>query len=506
MHPGNRLPSVSMTVVLIGFLFLVGYLNTTDSAKRNTVNQQSSQTAGTLAVTAAANKNLPLYTATEENTGTSSLFSADIKPVMKSVSVANNNSDRYNHSQKPATRKPVQLTAGNTMVTVTNITAEEVPTNTDNNTASVPHNNAALLAPNNVNTFNEAATTTAFNTVKEEILSSVENTSLPVEQGAGKEVFTEALSASTLTDLQPVEQPAAAAAADIAGTKAGKPASQESKQSTTLSVSNQNQVTLVDKAWMEDFALHNKPAAKKWAGKLSLQAYITPSVVYRRIKNNAVDKQLAGTNSNFNNFNADDVVKHKPSFGAEAGVSLQYDIWERIRIKAGAQFNYTRYNVFAYETNHPVAATLTMNADDNILTYEVFRTSNYTNIYGHYSNKLHNETYQLSIPVGVDYKLANISDKVSWYAGGTLQPTIILFAKSFVLSTDRRSYVSDPTLLNRFNMNAAFETYFSFKKCGYTLQLGPQYRTQLFSTNTKMYTLEERLQNFGIKMGITKRF
>lgn len=506
MHPGNRLPSVSMTVVLIGFLFLVGYLNTTDSAKKNTVTQQSSQTSGTLAVTTvASDKNIPLYTATEENTdGISPRFSADITPVIKSGSAANNNnSGRYNHPQNPAIRKPVQLTAGNTIVTVTNSTAEEVLTNTDNSTASVPHNNAALLAQNNVSAFNEGVTTSAFNTAKEEVLSSVENTSLPVEQGAGKEIFTEALSAPTLTDRQPFEQPAAA---DIAGTKAGQPASKESKQSTALSVSNQNQVSLVDKAWMEDFALHNKPAAKKWAGKLSLQAYITPSVVYRRIKNNAIDKQLAGTNSNFNNFNADDVVKHKPSFGAEAGLSLQYDIWERVRIKAGAQFNYTRYNVFAYETNHPVAATLTMNADDNILTYEVFRTSNYTNIYGHYSNKLHNETYQLSIPVGVDYKLANISDNVSWYAGGTLQPTIILFAKSFVLSTDRRSYVSDPTLLNRFNMNAAFETYFSFKKCGYTLQLGPQYRTQLFSTNTKIYTLEERLQNFGIKMGITKRF
>jgi hypothetical protein len=35
--------------------------------------------------------------------------------------------------------------------------------------------------------------------------------------------------------------------------------------------------------------------------------------------------------------------------------------------------------------------------------------------------------------------------------------------------------------------------------------LGPQYRTQLFSTNTKIYTLEERLQNFGFKVGITKR-
>lgn len=506
MHPGNRLPSVSMTVVLIGFLFLVGYLNTADSAKKNTVTLQSSQTAGTMAVTSApSDENLPFYTATEENTGISSRFTADITPAVKNVPVANNNRERYNNAQKPATRKPVPLTAGNMIVTVTNSTVEEVPANTENSTASVPHNNAALFARNNVSAFNDAGTTTASNNTKEELLSSVENTSLPVEQGAEKEIFTEPVSGSSFIDRQPVEQPAAAATADITGTKAEQPAPQESKQTTALPVSNQNQVTLVDKAWIDNFALHNKPAAKKWAGKLSLQAYITPSVVYRSIKNNAVEKQLAGTNSNFNNFNANDVVKHKPSFGAEAGFSLQYDIWERIRIKAGAQFNYTRYNVFAYETNHPVAATLTMNADDNIMTYEVFRTSNYTNIYGHYSDKLHNETYQLSIPVGLDYKLANISDNVSWYAGGTLQPTIILFAKSYLLSTDRRSYVSDPTLLNRFNMNAAFETYFSFKKCGYTLQLGPQYRTQLFSTNSKMYTLEERLQNFGIKVGITKR-
>lgn len=41
-----------------------------------------------------------------------------------------------------------------------------------------------------------------------------------------------------------------------------------------------------DKAWIENFALYNRPIPKKWAGKLGWQLYLTPSVVYRTLKNN----------------------------------------------------------------------------------------------------------------------------------------------------------------------------------------------------------------------------
>jgi hypothetical protein len=106
--------------------------------------------------------------------------------------------------------------------------------------------------------------------------------------------------------------------------------------------------------------------------------------------------------------------------------------------------------------------------------------------------------------MGLDIKLAG-NDNVEWYAGATIQPTYVVTGKSYLLSSDTRNYVKDNSMLNHFNMNAGFETYLSFKKDGYTLQVGPQLRTQLFSTNSKMFTIEERLQGYGLKIGISKK-
>lgn len=513
MHPGNRLPSVSMTVVLIGFLFLVGYLNTTDTARENNAVEKINQTPAVLAAvpnTSAVN-NIRDYTMVSETRSFDikvPVHTTDLIVPGKAETKEIKNSSHFNTQPKISARPGItQAMAGKTTITNKNRVAEKVVIT---EVGEIQADYAVVLPVEN-------AITTLVTLSGEAAAKNTQETDYP----AGEKVTA----ITQVNEEQPVTEktpPAAAVArhpvekAITAFITAGLKGSNGEKTKNTGSeptdkvvaiaaASNKPQLTLNDKAWMDDFVLHNKPAAKKWAGKLGLQAYITPSVVYRQIRNNAADKQLAGTNNNFNNFNADDVVKHKPSFGLETGLSLQYDISKRIRIRVGAQLNYTRYNAFAYETNHPVASTLTMNSDDNIMTYEVFRTSNFTNIYGIYSTKLHNETYQFSLPAGLDYKLADISENVSWYAGATLQPTVLLYARSFVLSTDRRSYVEDPSLLNRFNMNAGFETYFSFKRSGYTLQLGPQYRTQLFSTNTKVYSLEERLQNFGVKLGITKQ-
>jgi len=517
MHPGNRLPSVSMTVVLIGFLFLVGYLNTTESAKNINAAKQDNQNAIELAVAPnpVSEKNISNYSiagvSDELTAGKAVHNSGNTKESIAKATQSNNSSGLNDHSiKRAAIIASTKTTRGKAIITISNSIATDVANTGNTGTGMV--NDVAIA------TSGESSTAAVIQLTERSSLDRPSTEKLlafneqlnGTEESNEEKLMLEKTGTTAAIGLQPAEQVTASVVSSLVkdekeatATTAGSTTTD--KPATTAALTNKNQVTISDKAWIDDFALHNKPAAKKWAGKLGVQAYITPSVVYRKIRNNAIEKQLAGTNSNFNNFNADDVVKHKPSFGIETGLSLQYDISRRIRIKAGAQFNYTRYNAFAYETNHPVAATLTMNADDNIMTYEVFRTSNYTNIYGNYSTKLHNETFQFSLPVGADYKVASISDKVSWYAGATLQPTLLLFARSFVLSTDRRSYVQDPSLLNRFNMNAGFETYFSFNKSGYTLQLGPQYRTQLFSTNTKVYSLEERLQNFGFKMGITKR-
>jgi hypothetical protein len=262
-----------------------------------------------------------------------------------------------------------------------------------------------------------------------------------------------------------------------------------------------------DKQWIENYALYNRPAPRKWKGKLAWQAYFTPSVIYRQLYNNTTGKNISGNTlaTTLNNSSINSVVNQTPSIGLEAGLGLQFPILKGVKLNAGLQLNYTRFNISAFGNAHPTATSLTMNNENYGQVYELSRSTPYSNIIGLNPETLHNQTYQLSLPIGADIKLAGI-DNVEWYVGATIQPTFVLAANSYLISTDRRNYVKENSMLNHFNMNAGFETYISFKTAaGLTWQIGPQFRKQLFSTNSKLFSIEERLMGYGLKIGISKK-
>jgi len=70
-----------------------------------------------------------------------------------------------------------------------------------------------------------------------------------------------------------------------------------------------------------------------------------------------------------------------------------------------------------------------------------------------------------------------------------------------------RSYIPETSFIKNINLNASIETFISIKSGnGYTWQFGPQFRKQLLSTNNNQYTVEERLNNYGLKFGVSKTF
>ena len=95
---------------------------------------------------------------------------------------------------------------------------------------------------------------------------------------------------------------------------------------------------------------------------------------------------------------------------------------------------------------------------------------------------------------------------MEWFAGGTIQPTLVLGGKAYLISADRKNYVADASHLRKLNLNAGFETYINYKFDGFTLQAGPQFRYQILSTNYKIYTVQENLFNLGVKVGVVKNF
>lgn len=275
---------------------------------------------------------------------------------------------------------------------------------------------------------------------------------------------------------------------------------------SNLATNKRDFISSEDKEWIENYALYNRPATKKWANKLAWQVYATPSVVYRQLYNDPNFGNTVNTTPLANTaiLDINNAVKQKPSIGLEIGTGIQYSIFRGVKLKAGIQLNYTRYNSNAFQNTHPVATKLTMHDFTTNLSYELYRTTPFSNKSGLEATKLHNETYQVSLPLGADMKLAG-NDNIQWNIGVTVQPTYVAGGKSYLISSDRRNYVKESSMLNRWNLNAGFETFISFKSSnGLTFQLGPQFRTQLFTTNSKKFAVEERLLNYGIKFGISK--
>ena len=516
IHPGKKWPSIAMCITLISILMMVGFLNTSNTTT----------TAPIAGVT--ANQTITITTSTYNPLSETVLPNKNIDDNNFTL---NNNSNPFGYS-----------TSNNTNpFTAFNLTT---PTSNNKNSSGYINNklvDAATSSNENTVAFNNQIKT-AKNTLPVKRANGVQIDSYPsnliAERNASDKSFSDAQSKLIVSEQKsvPLTLPAALVTENTNSLSIDASAEQhkivaiiptDENGNTTIVTDNvenlkadieyvksktvSSNATLLaitkkdaadkreiflsdaDKAWIENYALYNKPGAKKWAGKLGWQFYVTPSVVYRTLKN------VIPSDQDINK----EVVQH-PSMGVEIGAGIIYPIFKGVKIKTGLQLNYTRYNTEAYENSHPVATSITLRNDEVPgQFYQAARTTPYSNYGGITPIKLHNETYQLSIPMGVDFKIAG-NDVVQWNVGTTIQPTFVFGGKSYLLSSDKRNFIKETSLLNRFNLNAGFETFISYKLNGFTVQIGPEFRKQLFTTNSKTYTVQEKLTTYGIKFGITK--
>jgi hypothetical protein len=267
--------------------------------------------------------------------------------------------------------------------------------------------------------------------------------------------------------------------------------------------------TLTDKEWIEDFAFHNKPLFSKWKTHVSYQFYLTPSIGYRTLSKNTnynpVSSSLVAPGVN-NVQDYENTLSQAAAVNLEIGGNLLYSIAKNWNIKGGIQFNYTNYGINAYELKHPTMTTLTINNLNNGLPELDPRSTSLANTSGVSSKRLNNNTYQVSLPLGADLKLAG-KNNLKWYAGATIQPTYIIGGNAFLISSDLKNYVTDKSMMRTLNINTGIETFLSYKtKSGIIINAGPQFRYQILSTYSKQYTYDEKLYNLGLKIGITTRF
>ena len=487
IHPGRKWPSVAMSITLITAILLMGYLNTNNSnldtvSGNNTLQQKI----------IAQKKPLPFVSQTPTE------YAGNKNQATGTLPYNNNSAASINNVNNKINNKVVPQSSTVAILTVRQSSISDIM---DPNNGRANINNPAIKET--INPFNTGINS-LMGLTNELIETADDNETVSGDDQSGVLTLIQKTAISNLIENTDIN--------DLAFQDINKKITVHIQGGNTavekniLSVNKKYFISTEDKDWIENYALYNRPAAKKWANKLALQMYATPSVVYRILYNdpnfgntpNTTPFAISPANLNINN-----AVYQSPSVGFEIGTGIQYSIFKGVKLKGGLQLNYTRYNSHAFQNTHPVSTKLTMNDYKTNTSYEEYRTTPYSNKNGLEAAKLHNETFQISIPMGADLKLIG-NENLQWNFGVTIQPTYIAAGKSYLISSDRRNYVKETSMLNKWNLNAGFETFISFKANGLTWQIGPQFRTQLFSTNSKKFAVEERLINYGLKFGVSK--
>ena len=243
----------------------------------------------------------------------------------------------------------------------------------------------------------------------------------------------------------------------------------------------------------------------KPAGRYSLLFHFEPSVSFRVLKSKtAITTNYMGFIVVDNNgYDINHLVDQRPSVGFELGTDLLYALNSRLTLKAGLQFNYSRYSASAV-TTYPHPANIDLGGPVPTQTVSA-GTSTYTNVNGQNSSTtwIPDQRIELSLPVGAEYRMLS-TRSFSWIVSGTLQPSYILNAKAFLLSADYKEYVQYPNLLRPWNLNAGAETFLRFNRGDIQVQIGPQFRYQVLSSFISSYQISEHLYDVGFKIGIVR--
>ena len=490
IHPARKWPSVAMTISLISSLFLIGYLNTKHTDLYSLNEQDKAITSQAITSQYASHKIIiDGHTTLTDNLDAQKPLSVNGTITRNTPDVSINKRENNLPSKLVTINTPGVAVIHDKILTTTpgtgditflpRIDIQESEVDKDFPLRDITHSQKVAIED------------------KSQINNSLTDIKLlPYSQSHEISEINQKIIINVPTFQQPIQNDNSVVV-DIPENATKK---NKITDKTKLSLS------LEDQSWIENYALYNRPAAKKWANKLAVQMYATPSLVYRILLNepetgptqNTTPFVISSANQDIN-----EEVIQTPSYGFEIGTGLQYFLLKGVKLKGGLQLNYTRYNSHAFQNTHPVVTKLTMHDLKMNSLYEVYKSTPYSNKSGLEAVRLHNETFQISLPIGADFRLLG-NENLQWNFGVTIQPTYVIGGKSYLISSDRRNYVKESSMLNRWNMNAGFETFITYQLNGLTWQVGPQFRSQLFSTNSRKYAVEEKLLNFGLKFGVTK--
>jgi hypothetical protein len=463
MHPDRKWPSIAVCLIILTAVMFVGVANNNSISSSTRKNTAENLLATSITIPAEQNK-----------------LSNIIKPQIIVAALANNEPDVENIASKASSNIEYSNHFSNSHNNTQNSTQLTTSTNNitsfNDETAIVAVNN--FITEKNINQASEDASTISLN---EEIKN--------IQQADAKMVIR--ISNTVASDIDN----------NFEKNTIAKLNENDTKKSLLKSSTN----TAEEKLISEVNISNNKPHLKKLKENGSMAYYLTPSFGYRNITSKLKNpKSSVGLNS-FGSSNiggaVQETMKDAIALNLEVGAVFQYKVSKNIRFKTGLQANYTNYISNVTELNHPTQTTLAVTTTGQSNNY---RASSYATREG--GTHLNKTNWQIAIPIGVDIKIAG-NDKLKWYVGATAQPTYILGGNAFVLSADEKYYIAENALIHKWNLNTAIETFVSFKpSANVTLNIGPQFRYQVFSSYKKAYNYSEKLYNVGVKVGLITNF
>jgi len=244
--------------------------------------------------------------------------------------------------------------------------------------------------------------------------------------------------------------------------------------------------------------------------RIGFQFYITPSTSYRSLSDAQVKEIIQPTNlapaQNVPlalNYTAgiNEVVRHRPSMGLEVGLAALYNINSRLKFKTGIQLNIRQYHIETFRANTGLA-TVSLISNGSVENFNMF--TNYNNAGGYKKEELDNKSFQVALPVGVQWDIIK-GKQFGISAEATVQPTYSFNSNAFLLSTDFKNYTDGNGFVRRWNINTSAGIHLNFKTGSNLWQLGPQIRYQHLPTYTNRYPIKEYLMDYGIRLAFTKQ-
>ncbi|MEO6329058.1 MAG: hypothetical protein ABIO55_09005 [Ginsengibacter sp.] len=455
IHPGRRWPSIPMSLLFVFTLVLVGHLNT----------QQSRH-----AYLTKTNKNIELKNPSYQNKSngfaaqSSNEISGKNTNLKSEVTLADNN--EFN-KQLSGSRDDLIAVATNSISS----TKEEIP---GEKTSVIAETGSGNLFINNNNPLNSPNTIVAQFIPDESNLTTKADAIAPLHSINKHFIVT------------PSEQ-------------INNISSESLRNSNTVdknpSLANDQ---LINKTpAVAHIKIHKNP-------KVNWTYYVSPAISFRSYskQGNSEDQAFLGyITSSFANTSFNRSVTHHPSIGLEAGTAMKYSLTKKLKFTSGFQVNYSAYTIEANNI-HPIIATLILHNERTGVLYPSSSISYFGNGPGNVPESLHNYSLHLSLPVGLEYKLAGDND-VQLFFAGSIQPSLVVTNQAYILSTDKRNYITESSLNRRWNIGTNIGTFVSFNSNKFKWEIGPEVSYQLLSTYLNKYYVREHFINYGIRFGVS---